>query len=103
MANGTSYSARSGRRWSTGLGADRLGTARGHGYTDLPRVSISGWGNGTHMARRAGVSLGTKLILGTVLLLAVAVGSSAWYGMNTLDQFAQASGNARRQDLEGAI
>jgi sigma-B regulation protein RsbU (phosphoserine phosphatase) len=55
------------------------------------------------MARRAGVSLGTKLVLGTVLLLAAAIAASAWYSLTTLDQFAQASGDARRKDLEGAI
>ena len=55
------------------------------------------------MARRAGVSLGTKLVLGTVLLLAAAIAASAWYSLTTLDQFARASGDARRHDLEGAI
>lgn len=55
------------------------------------------------MARRAGVSLGTKLVLGTVLLLAAAIAASAWYSLTTLDQFARASGDARRNDLEGAI
>jgi len=54
------------------------------------------------MARRAGVSLGTKLILGTVLLLAAAVASSAWYSLNTLNSLAAASGEARRKDLEAA-
>jgi sigma-B regulation protein RsbU (phosphoserine phosphatase) len=55
------------------------------------------------MARRAGVSLGTKLVLGTVLLLAAAVAASAWYSLTTLDKFARAAGDARRKDLEGAI
>ncbi len=55
------------------------------------------------MARRAGLSLGTKLILGTVLLIAAAVGSSAWYGLSTLSELASASGDARRKDLEQAI
>lgn len=55
------------------------------------------------MARRAGVSLGTKLVLGTVFLLAAAVAASAWYSVTTLDEFARASGDARRRDLEGAI
>jgi sigma-B regulation protein RsbU (phosphoserine phosphatase) len=55
------------------------------------------------MARRAGLSLGTKLILGTVLLIAAAVASSAWYGLSTLSELARASGNARRSDIEQAI
>src|SRR5688572_1990498 len=55
------------------------------------------------MARRAGLSLGTKLILGTVLLIAAAVASSAWYGLSTLSELARQSGNARRADLEQAI
>lgn len=55
------------------------------------------------MARRAGVSLGTKLVLGTVLLLAAAIAASAWYSLTTLDQFARASGDARRKDLEAAL
>jgi len=55
------------------------------------------------MARRAGISLGTKLILGTVLLIAAAVASSAWYGLSTLDDLARASGDARKKDLEQSI
>ncbi len=55
------------------------------------------------MARRAGFSLGTKLILGTVLLIAAAVSSSAWYSLSTLDDLARSSGDARRADLEKAI
>jgi len=55
------------------------------------------------MARRAGVSLGTKLVLGTVLLLAAAIAASAWYSLTTIDGLARASGDARRTDLEGAI
>jgi len=55
------------------------------------------------MARRAGVSLRTKLVLGTVVMVAIAVVSSAWYGLTTLDEFARASGEARRKDLEQAI
>jgi phosphoserine phosphatase RsbU/P len=55
------------------------------------------------MARKAGLSLGTKLILGTVLLIAAAVASSAWYGLSTLSELATASGNARRSDIEQAI
>lgn len=53
------------------------------------------------MARR-GLSLGTKLVLGTTFLIAAAVASSAWYGLSTLDDFARASGEARRKDLEQA-
>src|SRR5688500_4114815 len=53
------------------------------------------------MARR-GLSLGTKLILGTTFLIAAAVASSAWYGLSTIDTFAQASGEARSKDLEQA-
>jgi phosphoserine phosphatase RsbU/P len=55
------------------------------------------------MARSAGVSLGTKLVLGTVVLLAAAVASSAWYSLTTLQQFATAAGDARKTDLEAAI
>lgn len=55
------------------------------------------------MARRAGLSLGTKLVLGTVVMIAIAVGSSAWYGLTTLDEVARASGEARRKDLEQSI
>jgi sigma-B regulation protein RsbU (phosphoserine phosphatase) len=55
------------------------------------------------MARRSGVSLGTKLVLGTVLLLAAAVATSAWYGLKTMKELARASGDARRADLEEAI
>jgi sigma-B regulation protein RsbU (phosphoserine phosphatase) len=55
------------------------------------------------MARRAGLSLGTKLILGTVLLIAAAVASSAWYGLSTLSELARTTGDARRTDLEKAI
>jgi sigma-B regulation protein RsbU (phosphoserine phosphatase) len=55
------------------------------------------------MARKAGLSLGTKLILGTVLLIAAAVASSAWYGLSTLSELARASGNARRTDIEQAM
>jgi sigma-B regulation protein RsbU (phosphoserine phosphatase) len=55
------------------------------------------------MARRAGVSLGTKLVLGTVLLLVASIAASAWYGLRTFDEFARATGDARRRDLEGAI
>jgi len=55
------------------------------------------------MARRAGVSLGTKLVLGTVLLVAFAVAASAWYSLTTLGEFAHTAGDARRKDLEGAI
>jgi sigma-B regulation protein RsbU (phosphoserine phosphatase) len=46
------------------------------------------------------LSLGTKLTLGTAVLIAAAVASSAWYGLSSLDSFARASGEARRQDLE---
>lgn len=55
------------------------------------------------MARRAGVSLGTKLVLGTALLIVAAVAASAWYSLSTLDSFGRASGDARRRDLERAI
>jgi sigma-B regulation protein RsbU (phosphoserine phosphatase) len=55
------------------------------------------------MARKAGLSLGTKLILGTVLLIAAAVASSAWYGLSNLSELARESGNARRSDLEQFI
>ncbi|HUS31864.1 MAG TPA: SpoIIE family protein phosphatase [Kofleriaceae bacterium] len=53
------------------------------------------------MRRR--LSLGTKLTLGTALLIATAVASSAWYGLNSLDSYARASGEARRNDLEKAF
>ncbi len=55
------------------------------------------------MARRAGISLGTKIVLGTVLLIAIAVGSSAWYSLSTLDELARDAGEARRADLEQAL
>jgi sigma-B regulation protein RsbU (phosphoserine phosphatase) len=55
------------------------------------------------MARRAGVSLGTKLVLGTVLLLAAAVAASAWFGLQATKELARKSGDARRNDLEAAI
>lgn len=46
------------------------------------------------------LSLGTKLTLGTAVLIAAAVASSAWYSLSTLDELAQSSGEARRHDLE---
>jgi len=52
---------------------------------------------------RRRLSLGTKLTLGTALLIATAVASSAWYGLNSLDGYARASGEARRKDLEQAF
>lgn len=54
------------------------------------------------MARR-GVSLGTKLVVGTVFLLAAAVATSAWYSLDSVKRLAGASGEARRGDLEKAI
>lgn len=48
----------------------------------------------------ARISLGTKLMVGTALLIATTVASSAWYGMSTLDSYARASSEARRKDLE---
>lgn len=53
------------------------------------------------MRRR--LSLGTKLTLGTALLIATAVASSAWYGLTSLDEYAHASGEARRKDLGEAF
>jgi sigma-B regulation protein RsbU (phosphoserine phosphatase) len=55
------------------------------------------------MARRGGLSLGTKLVLGTVLLVAAAIAVSVWFSLAALKELASSSGNARRQDLEKAI
>jgi len=53
------------------------------------------------MARK-GLSLGTKLILGTALLISAAVASSAWYSVSSLDNFARKTGELRSKDLEQA-
>jgi sigma-B regulation protein RsbU (phosphoserine phosphatase) len=55
------------------------------------------------MARRSGVSLGTKLVIGTVFLLAAAIATNAWYSLTTMRALARAAGEARRHDLEEAI
>jgi len=55
------------------------------------------------MARRGGVSLGTRLVLGTVFLLAAAIATNAWYSLSTMRALARAAGEARRHDLEEAI
>jgi phosphoserine phosphatase RsbU/P len=55
------------------------------------------------MARRSGVSLGTKLVIGTVFLLAAAIATNAWYSLTTMRALARAAGEARRHDLEAAI
>ncbi len=55
------------------------------------------------MARRRGLSLGTKLVLGTVLLVATAVAVSVWFSLAALKDLAKSAGDARRQDLEKAI
>ena len=55
------------------------------------------------MARRRGVSLGTKLVIGTMFLLAASIATSAWYSLTTMRQLASAAGEARRHDLEEAI
>ncbi|MCB9572963.1 MAG: SpoIIE family protein phosphatase [Kofleriaceae bacterium] len=55
------------------------------------------------MARKAGLSLGTKLVLGTVLMVAAAVAASAWYGLTSLQDLAETAGEARRADLQEAI
>jgi sigma-B regulation protein RsbU (phosphoserine phosphatase) len=55
------------------------------------------------MAPRIGLSLGTKLIVATVLLLAGAIGISAFYSLRTLDGLATSYANARRAEHEAAM
>jgi sigma-B regulation protein RsbU (phosphoserine phosphatase) len=55
------------------------------------------------MPSRVGVSLGTKLIIAAVLLLAAAIGTSAIYGLRTLDSLARSYAGSRRAEHEGAM
>ncbi len=55
------------------------------------------------MARGRGLSLGTKLVLGTVLLVAASIAVSVWSGLGAVDELARSSGDARRRDLAAAI
>jgi sigma-B regulation protein RsbU (phosphoserine phosphatase) len=55
------------------------------------------------MPSRVGVSLGTKLIIAAVLLLAAAIGTSAIYGLRTLDSLARSYADSRRAEHEGAM
>jgi sigma-B regulation protein RsbU (phosphoserine phosphatase) len=55
------------------------------------------------MPSRVGVSLGTKLIIAAVLLLAAAIGTSAIYGLRTLDSLARSYADSRRAEHESAM
>jgi len=54
------------------------------------------------MARR-GVSLGTKLVVGTVFLLAAAVATSVWYSRTSVTELAGSLSAQRVADLEQAL
>lgn len=54
-------------------------------------------------ARRRGFSVGTKLTIGTVFLVATAVGTSAFYSLRTIDDLSAADAETRRRDGKRAI